>query len=82
MLSYGKEGNGIGIFEILKTYSSKVFRNFHYILRVNQNGYIITNNFITFREFRYNMQCFNVKIVPVNLDTLGNYIILQLINLK
>lgn len=27
MLSYGKEGNGIGIFEILKTYSSKVFRN-------------------------------------------------------
>lgn len=49
---------------------------------MNQNVYIITNNFITFHEFRYNMQCFNVKIVPVNLDTLGNYIILQLINLK
>lgn len=33
MLFYGKEGNEIAIFEILKTYSSKVFQNSHYILR-------------------------------------------------
>lgn len=69
-----------GYFNVYLIYS---FQNFYYTSRVSQNGSIITNNFVTFREFWYNMRYyFYVKIVSINLDTLGNYIILQLINPK